>query len=46
MQDHDMIYVYNLNNHDLQKPEIANAASEIDAIPEVRAALLKFQQNF
>ncbi len=35
-----------LNNHDLQKPEIANAASEIAAIPEVRAALLKFQQNF
>ena len=35
-----------LNNHDLQKPEIANAASEIAAIPEVRAELLKFQQNF
>ena len=35
-----------LNNHDLQKPEIANAASEIATIPEVRAALLKFQQNF
>ena len=35
-----------LNNHDLEKPEIANAASEIAAIPEVRAALLKFQQNF
>jgi len=35
-----------LNNYDLQKPEIANAASEIAGIPEVRAALLKFQQNF
>ena len=35
-----------LNNLDLQKPEIAKAASEIATIPEVRAALLKFQQNF
>jgi len=35
-----------LYNYDLQKPEIAKAASEIAAIPEVRAALLKFQRNF
>ena len=35
-----------LDNYDLQKPEIAKAASEIAAIPEVRASLLKFQQNF
>ena len=35
-----------LENYDLQKPEIAKAASEIAAIPEVRASLLKFQQNF
>jgi len=35
-----------LDNYDLQKPDIAKAASEIAAIPEVRASLLKFQQNF
>ena len=35
-----------LNNYDLQKPEIAKAASEIAAIQEVRASLLKFQRNF
>ena len=35
-----------LDKYDLQKPEIAKAASEIAAIPEVRAALLKFQRNF
>ena len=35
-----------LNNYDLQKPEIAKAASEIAAIPEVRASLLEFQRNF
>tara|TARA_A200000113_G_scaffold123385_1_gene110987 strand:+ start:3603 stop:4211 length:609 start_codon:yes stop_codon:yes gene_type:complete len=35
-----------LDSYDLQKPEIAKAASEIAAIPEVRASLLKFQRNF
>ena len=35
-----------LGKYDLQKPEIAQAASEIASIPEVRAALLKFQRNF
>ena len=35
-----------LDNYDLQKPDIAKAASEIAAIPEVRASLLEFQQNF
>jgi len=35
-----------LDKYDLQKPEIAKAASEIAVIPEVRAALLKFQRNF
>ncbi len=35
-----------LENYDLQKQEIAQAASEIASIPEVRAALLKFQRNF
>ena len=35
-----------LDNYDLQKPEIAKAASEIAAIQEVRASLLKFQRNF
>ena len=35
-----------LENHDLQKQEIAQAASEIALIPEVRAALLKFQRDF
>ena len=35
-----------LDNYDLQKPEIAQAASEIALIPEVRAALLKFQRDF
>jgi len=37
---------YDLDNCDLQKPEIAKAASEIAAIPEVRASLLEFQRNF
>ena len=35
-----------LDKYNLQKPEIAQAASEIASIPEVRAALLKFQRNF
>ena len=35
-----------LENYDLQKPEIAKAASEIALLPEVRAALLQFQRNF
>ena len=35
-----------LDKYDLQKPEIALAASEIASIPEVRAALLEFQRNF
>ena len=35
-----------LNKYNLQKPEIAKAASEIASIPEVRAALLEFQRNF
>ena len=35
-----------LDNYDLQKPEIAKAASEIATIQEVRASLLKFQRNF
>tara|TARA_B100001248_G_C27384898_1_gene459066 strand:+ start:141 stop:749 length:609 start_codon:yes stop_codon:yes gene_type:complete len=35
-----------LDKYDLQKPEIAQAASEIASIPEVRAALLEFQRNF
>jgi cytidylate kinase len=35
-----------LDKYDLQKPEIAQAASEIALIPEVRAALLEFQRNF
>ena len=35
-----------LGKYDLQKPEIAQAASEIASIPEVRAALLEFQRNF
>ena len=35
-----------LDNYDLQKPEIAKAASEIAAIQEVRASLLNFQRNF
>jgi cytidylate kinase len=35
-----------LYKYDLQKPEIAQAASEIASIPEVRAALLGFQRNF
>ena len=35
-----------LDKYDLQKPEIAKAASEIALIPEVRAALLGFQRNF
>jgi len=35
-----------LDKYDLQNPEIAQAASKIASIPEVRAALLKFQRNF
>ena len=35
-----------LDKYDLQKPEIAQADSEIASIPEVRAALLEFQRNF
>ena len=35
-----------LDKYDLQKPEIAQAASEIASIPDVRAALLEFQRNF
>ena len=35
-----------LAKYDLQKPKIAQAASEIASIPEVRAALLEFQRNF
>ena len=35
-----------LEKYDLQKPEIAQAASEIASIPEVRAALIEFQRNF
>ena len=35
-----------LDKYNLQKPEIAQAASEIASIPEVRAALLEFQRNF
>ena len=35
-----------LAKYDLQKPEIAQAASEIASIPEVRAALLEFQRTF
>jgi len=35
-----------LKMYDLQKPEIAQVASEIALIPEVRAALLEFQRNF
>ena len=35
-----------LSKYDLQKPEIAQAASEIASIPEVRTALLEFQRNF
>ncbi len=38
--------ISDLDKYDLQKPEIAQAASEIASIPEVRAALLKFQRNF
>ena len=35
-----------LDKYNLQKPEVAQAASEIASIPEVRAALLEFQRNF
>ena len=35
-----------LEKYDLQKQEVAQAASEIASIPEVRAALLEFQRNF
>ena len=38
--------VKDLEKYDLQKQEIAQAASEIALIPEVRAALLEFQRNF
>ena len=35
-----------LKVYDLKKPKIAQVASEIALIPEVRAALLEFQRNF
>ena len=35
-----------LKLYDLKKPKIAQAASEIALIPEVRASLLEFQRNF
>ena len=35
-----------LKLYDLKKPKIAQVASEIALIPEVRAALLEFQRNF
>ena len=35
-----------LDKYDLKKQEIAQAASEIAMIPEVRAALLEFQRDF
>ena len=35
-----------LKIYDLQKPEVAQVASELALIPEVRAALLQFQRNF
>ena len=35
-----------LGKYDLQKQEIAQAASKIALIPEVRAALLEFQRTF
>ena len=41
-----ILEINDLDKYDLQKPEIAQAASEIASIPEVRAALLKFQRNF
>ena len=41
-----ILEINDLDKYDLQKPEIAKAASEIASIPEVRAALLEFQRNF
>ncbi len=35
-----------LKVYDLKKPKIAQVASEIALIPEVRASLLEFQRNF
>ena len=35
-----------LDKYDLEKPEIAQAASKIASIPEVRASLLEFQRKF
>lgn len=35
-----------LENDDLRTPAIAQAASEVAVIPQVRAALVAFQQNF
>ena len=35
-----------LKLYDLKKPQIAQVASEIALIPEVRASLLEFQRNF
>lgn len=35
-----------LERHDLRTPEVAQAASKVAAIPEVRAALVDFQQAF
>jgi len=41
-----ILEINDLDKYDLQKPEIAQAASEIASIPEVRATLLEFQRNF
>ncbi|WP_296430023.1 (d)CMP kinase [Yoonia sp.] len=35
-----------LENDDLRTPAVAQAASEVAVIPQVRAALVAFQQNF
>ncbi|KNG95200.1 (d)CMP kinase [Pseudaestuariivita atlantica] len=35
-----------LDNEDLRTPEVAQAASRVAAIPEVRAALVDFQRSF
>jgi cytidylate kinase len=35
-----------LENPDLRTPEVAQAASEVAVIPEVRSALVAFQQSF
>ena len=41
-----ILEINDLDKYDLQKPEIAQAASEIASNPDVRAALLEFQRNF